>query len=172
MKPMFATAQDIEAFIQEFEGRTLPKSRWTHHGHLVVGLWYLTLHSPDDAHTIVRQRIRDYNEAVGTANTDSSGYHETLTQLFLHGIAEHILAHRTQSLPSSLAILLQSPLAHKDWPLSIYSRERLFSVAARLEWLEPDLTPDDGSSHSCIGVAANGGGLARLKSARFVASVT
>lgn len=89
--------------------------------------------------TLVRQRIRAYNEAVGTANTDSSGYHETITRLYLRGIATHILAHRDESLPRSLAHLLQSPLAHKEWPLSFYSRERLFSVAARRGWLEPDL---------------------------------
>jgi hypothetical protein len=140
---MFATAQDIESFIREFEAGSLPKPRWTHHSHLVVGLWYLTHHSADDALSIVRIRIRSYNEAVGTANTDSGGYHETLTRLFLRGIAAHILAHSSEALPSSLALLLQSPLADKDWPLSFYSRERLFSVAARHEWVEPDLTPND-----------------------------
>jgi hypothetical protein len=139
---MFATAQDIEAFVRDFEALRLPKPRWTHHAHLVIGLWYLTHHSPDDALSIVRQRIRAYNEAVGTANTDSSGYHETLTRLFLRGIAAHISAHSSE-LPSSLALLLQSPLAYKDWPLSFYSRELLFSVAARHGWLEPDLTTNE-----------------------------
>ena len=136
---MFATAQDIESFMREFETLRLPKSGWTHEAHLVVGLWYLTHHSPEEALTLVRERIRAYNEAVGTANTDSSGYHETITRLYLRGIAAHIDAHRGESMPSSLALLLQSPLAHKEWPLSFYSRERLFSVAARNGWLEPDL---------------------------------
>jgi len=145
---MFATAQDIEAFVRDFEALRLPKPRWTHHAHLVVGLWYLTQYSADDALAIVRQRIRAYNEAVGTANTDNSGYHETLTRLFLRGIAAHISSHRGQPLPSSLALLLQSPLAHKDWPLSFYSRERLFSVAARHGWLEPDLTPNDNNRNA------------------------
>lgn len=136
---MFDTSEEIEFFIREFAARRLPKSGWTHEAHLLVGLWYLTHHSPDKALTLVRQRIRAYNEAVGTANTDSSGYHETITRLYLRGIATHILAHRDESLPRSLALLLQSPLAHKEWPLSFYSRERLFSVAARRGWLEPDL---------------------------------
>ena len=30
--------------------------------------------------------IRTYNEAVGTANTDTAGYHETLTQLYIRGV--------------------------------------------------------------------------------------
>ena len=139
---MFATALEIEAFVRDFEALRLPKPDWTHHAHLVIGLWYLTQRSPDEALAIVRQRIRAYNEAVGTANTDSSGYHETLTRLFLRGIAAHIDAHRDESLPCSLALLLQSPLADKDWPLSFYSRERLLSGAARQGWVEPDLTPE------------------------------
>jgi hypothetical protein len=142
------TTQDIESFIREFERGSLPKARWTHQAHLVVGLWYLTHHPPDDALAIIRQGIRAYNEAVGTANTDSSGYHETLTRLFLRGIAAHISTYRNESLPSSLALLLQSPLAHKDWPLSFYSRERLFSVAARHGWLEPDLPLNDNTRNA------------------------
>ena len=136
---IFATAGEIESFIREFEGRRLPKARWTHEAHLVVGLWYLTHYAPDEALTLVRERIRAHNEAVGSANTDSSGYHETITRLYLRGIEAHILAHTDESLPNSLALLLQSPLAHKEWPLSFYSRERLFSMAARHGWMEADL---------------------------------
>jgi len=33
---LFATAQDIEAFVRDFEVLRLPKPRWTHHGHLVA----------------------------------------------------------------------------------------------------------------------------------------
>ena len=145
---MFATTQDIEAFIRDFEACVLPKPRWTHHAHLVVGIWYLTHHSADDALAIVRRRIRAYNEAVGTANTETSGYHETLTRLFLRGISAHLSAYSGESLPSSLALLLQSPLANKDWPLSFYTRERLFSGAARHGWLEPDLTPNEQALHA------------------------
>jgi hypothetical protein len=140
---MFATIHDIETFTQDFEACTLPRSRWTHHAHLVVALWYLTHHTQDDALDIVRRRIRAYNEAVGTPNTDNAGYHETLTRFFLRGVARHIARHRTEVLPVSLAALLQSPLGNKAWPLRFYSRERLFSVVARHHWVEPDRTPND-----------------------------
>ncbi|MEO7245275.1 MAG: hypothetical protein ABIX12_09030 [Rubrivivax sp.] len=78
---------DIEAFVREFERGTLPKARWTHEVHLLIALWYLDTHEVDAALPIVRQRIRAYNDAVGTVNSDSSGYHESLTRLYLHGIA-------------------------------------------------------------------------------------
>ena len=130
---------DIAAFIRAFETCTLPKPRWTHQAHLLVGLWYLSRHAPDAALNIVRERIRAYNEAVGTANTNDSGYHETLTRLYLDGIAAHIARHSNEPLTKSLALLLETPLARSDWPLTHYSRERLFSVRARQQWVEPDL---------------------------------
>ncbi len=91
-------AQDIEAFVREFEACTLPKPRWTHQAHLLVGLWYLSRHPPAEALNIVRERIRAYNVAVGTANTDRSGYHETITRLYLNDIAAHMARHGTLSL--------------------------------------------------------------------------
>jgi len=135
-------AEEIASFVREFEACTLPKPRWTHQAHLLVGLWYLSHHPPADALSIVRQRIRAYNAAVGTPNTDNSGYHETLTRLYLDGIAEHLAHHATESLPSVLTRLLETPMAHSDWPLRFYSRRRLFSVQARREWIEPDRSTD------------------------------
>ena len=140
---MLSTEHDIAVFIGEFEECTLPKPRWTHHAHLVVALWYLTRHPYDDALNQVRQRIRAYNEAVGTPNTDNSGYHETLTRLFLLGVAKHLDLHRHEALPVSLAQILQSPLGDKEWPLRFYSRERLFSVEARRHWIEREYSSDE-----------------------------
>ena len=136
---MWETTEEIEAFIRAFEACTLPKPRWTHHAHLLAGLWYLSHHPPDEALAILRCRIRAHNESVGTPNTDSSGYHETLTCFFLRGISAHLAADRGETLPDSFARLLRSSMADKDWPLASYSRERLFSVTARREWVEPDL---------------------------------
>jgi hypothetical protein len=137
---MFATDQQIESFITEFEACRLPKSRWTHEAHLLVGLWYLSRHSPVDALDIVRTRIRAHNESVGTANTDTSGYHETITRLYLNGIAALRERHNNLPLTALLEQLLESPLAKSAYPFAFYSKERLFSVQARHEWVEPDKT--------------------------------
>ncbi|HEY9182646.1 MAG TPA: hypothetical protein VIQ99_05570 [Gammaproteobacteria bacterium] len=139
MTDLFATRHDVAEFIQLFEGGQLPRARWTHRGHLVAGFWYLSLHPFDEALGIVRARIRRHNEAVGTPNTDSNGYHETITRLYLIGIDAHRAAHDHLSFERSLAALLTSPLADSGWPLAFYSRERLFSVEARRGWIAPDL---------------------------------
>jgi hypothetical protein len=138
---MPTTHQDVALFIHDFEARCLPKSQWSHQAHLTAGFWYLHKHEPADALTIIRERIQRHNESVGTANTDSSGYHETITRLYMSAIALHIAAHRHWSFEDSLAALLTSPLGESGWPLRYYSRERLFSTTARQEWVEPDLQP-------------------------------
>lgn len=135
----FETVGQIQALIEAFESGHLPKARWTHHAHLIVGLWYITHHGHPGALPVVRQRIRAFNEAVGTANTDTGGYHETLTRFFLGGIAGHLARHPGVPLADLASSLLRSPMADKDWPLTRYTRERLFSVTARLAWVEPDL---------------------------------
>ena len=133
----------VAAFIGEFASRQLPKSRWTHQAHLLAGFWYLSRHPPEQALAMMRERIRAHNEAVGTPNTDRSGYHETITRLFLDGIAAHMARNRDASFEDSLQGLLRGPLADSAWPLIYYSRARLFSVSARRQWLEPDLQPLD-----------------------------
>jgi hypothetical protein len=33
-----------------------------------------------------------------------------------------------------------SPMGRRDWPLRFWSKQRLMSIEARREWIEPDLT--------------------------------
>ena len=137
---MFDTVAEVESFMQDFEACRLPKQRWTHLAHLVAGFWYLSRHDMAQALATIRSRIRNHNESVGTANTDSSGYHETITRLYLTAIAAHIELHKALPFERSLAALLASPLARSDWPLRYYTAQRLFSTHARLNWVEPDLS--------------------------------
>jgi hypothetical protein len=131
------TRDEVAAFIAEFEGCRLSKQRWTHAAHLTAGFWYLQ--DQAEALATMRRNIQRHNESVGTPNTDSGGYHETITRLYLSGIERHIRAHQGLSFEASLQALLDSELGSSAWPLRYYSRERLFSVAARREWVDPDL---------------------------------
>jgi hypothetical protein len=138
---MFDTIDRYEAFICDFETCKLPRARWTHLAHLAVGFWYLWHHPPAEAMRLARQNIRLHNEGVGTANTDSGGYHETITRAYLHGIAEHQSRHTAKPPLESLILLTSSPLASSEWLLKYYSRDRLFSLPARRGWVAPDLQP-------------------------------
>jgi hypothetical protein len=136
---MFRTRSDVESFILEFEAGRLPKSRWTHEAHLVAGFWYTLMLGSSSALTTIRARIQRHNESVGTPNTDSSGYHETITRLYMSAIAGHVSRCRSATFEESLALLLASPMSDSEWPLAYYTRERLFSVEARRHWVQPDV---------------------------------
>jgi hypothetical protein len=83
--------------------------------------------------------IRAYNEATGTPNTDSTGYHETITVASLRVTRAWLNAHRASELHVQLNALLDSEYGRSDWLLSYWSKPLLFSVAARRSWIEPDL---------------------------------
>jgi hypothetical protein len=134
------TREEVAAFIAGFEACRLSKQQWTHQAHLTAGFWYLQF-DPAEALETIRRNIRRHNESVGTPNTDTGGYHESITRLYLFGIEQHIRAHRDASFEESLRALLESELGNSAWPLTYYSRERLFSATARRDWVEPDLQP-------------------------------
>jgi hypothetical protein len=119
--------------------RTLPKPEWTHQAHLRAGLWHVHQHGPFVALDLLRSRISAYNESVGTANTDTSGYHETLTRFYVVIIDRFLTAaDRSQDL-DVLAEQLIEQRGDRRLPLHHYSEARLFSVVARRAWVEPDL---------------------------------
>jgi hypothetical protein len=122
--------------------RTLPRAEWTHEAHLGSCLWLLRERPGIDLPRELPAIIAGYNEAVGGQNSDTAGYHETITQAYIRLVAAFLAAHdRGQPLVDLVNALLRSPLAHRDALLAHYSRERLFSVTARRGWVEPDLAP-------------------------------
>ncbi|MGH8180413.1 MAG: hypothetical protein ACRETR_05485 [Steroidobacteraceae bacterium] len=129
---------DIERLARGVTDRTLPKSDWTHAAHFAVTLWLLR-HRGDVTFRDMPPLIRAYNESTGVANTDTSGYHETITLASLRVARAWLAARSDMPLHAALAELLASPHGRSDWLLTCRSRERLFSVAARREWVEPDL---------------------------------
>ena len=120
--------------------RTLPRPEWTHEAHLATCAWII-LERPDlSPEHDLPDLIRSYNVSVGGVNDETQGYHETITQVFIRGVRLH-LAASGGGLAERVNALLRSPQGKRDWPLGFYSRERLFSVEARLGWVEPDLAP-------------------------------
>lgn len=138
---MSLTKNEIAAFMVRFESGSLSRAEWNHTAHLTIALWYARRTTGEEGLAIVRQRIRACNTAVGIPNTDQAGYHETLTRLFWHGVCAHQKRYEAVPLASSLEQLLQSPLADRKWGLAFYNRDTLYSKAARLDWVEPDLIP-------------------------------
>lgn len=118
----------------------LPREEWTHEAHLAATT-YLLLKRPDvDLDEQLPGIIRRFNESVGGVNSDTEGYHETITRAFLNGVRLFLSeADLAEPLHKLVNELLLSPMGRRDWPLRFYSRDRLFSVGARRGFVPPDL---------------------------------
>ena len=134
------TETDIARIGEGVIARTLPKAEWTHAAHFACALWLLT--RPHlDAFSEMPGLIRAYNEATGGENTDTAGYHETITQASLRAARDHLTARPGDGLATVLAELLEGPFGRSDWLLTYWSKQELFSVEARRTWRDPDLQP-------------------------------
>jgi hypothetical protein len=136
------TDLEIERLALAMIDCTLPKAAWTHEGHFAAALWLLR-HRPDLATPeAMRGLIMRYNEATNTPNTDSGGYHHSITIASLRAAAWHLAEHAPDApLHDVLAGLMASPHGRSDWLLAHWRRGTLFSVAARRDWVSPDLAP-------------------------------
>jgi hypothetical protein len=120
--------------------RSLPEPEWTHAGHFAATLWLLR-HRPEVSLTErLPGLIRAYNQATGVANTDTAGYHETITQASLRAAQDFLTRFPAERpLHDVHDDLMASRLGDKHWLLDYWSRERIFSVEARRDWVGPDL---------------------------------
>jgi hypothetical protein len=136
----FSSDTDIERIARGVIDRSLPKTEWTHAAHFAAAFWMLS-GADMDAMRDMPGLIRAYNAATGVANTDSTGYHETITLCSLRAANAWLSSRRDKPLHESLNGLLDSEFGRSDWLLKHWSRPVLFSVAARRGWVDPDLRP-------------------------------
>ena len=137
---LFESDTDVVYVGEGLAARTLPRAEWTHEAHLAATT-YLLLKRPDiDLDNELPGLIRRYNESVGGVNSETQGYHETITRVFLAGVRLFLdNADPKQPLHELVNELLLSGMGRRDWPLRFYSPELLFSVEARRRFVEPDL---------------------------------
>jgi hypothetical protein len=129
----------MAALIEGFEDGSLPKTQWTHAAHLVVGTHYLYALGFNGALETMRLRVRAYNAAVGTPNTDTSGYHETLTRMWLL-VLDRLREKHSGISELELARLAVQRFGHQSGlHRALYHRDVVKNTAARRDWVEPDL---------------------------------
>ena len=135
----FQTDQEIKFFINLFETWRLPAKDWTHPAHLVVGTYYVHAYHFDDALIRIRKNIKAYNIANGGENSDTAGYHETITVFYLQQVQEILKELPPQSsLVAKTEAVLQSNLMNPKYIFNFYKKELLMSSFARLNYIKPD----------------------------------
>jgi hypothetical protein len=119
---------------------SLPREEWTHEAHLAATTYLVLKHPEIRLDSELPGIIRSYNESVGGVNSDTEGYHDTITRAYLRGI-RFFLEEADVGRPIHELVneLLMAPMGRRDWLLRFWSKERLMSVEARRGWVEPDL---------------------------------
>jgi hypothetical protein len=84
---------------------------------------------------------RASNEAMGIANTDDAGFHESITQVYLNAVRDFMALNPALSILEACNQTLRSEVSDRDFCLNYYSESLLFSVAARRSWVTPDKNP-------------------------------
>jgi len=114
------TLGEIEYLIQAFENCTLPHSRWTHHAHLIVALWYLTHYSYQEATHLIRNGIQRYNRAIGFKMTKDGSYHETMMLFWVQIVYQYLMKqgnnHSIVDLVNGLFQHCVNPLLPLEYP--------------------------------------------------------
>lgn len=135
----FTTEAEMERIAWGFVARMLPGKEFNHAAHFATAMWLMVRRPEIDLPTQMPAMIRAFNESAGGQNTETSGYHETITQASLRATKIFLREHPEEPLVDVMNALLRSHLGRSDWMLAYWSRERLFSVEARREWVDPDL---------------------------------
>ena len=132
----------LDDLVTRFVDGTLRREEWTHAAHLAVGAWHVHRLGPEEAIARLRTRIRALNDRHGTPNTDTSGYHETITVAYVRLIDQFLsTGEPSDSLESRLPRLLSGPLTDRAFLFRFWSREILMSPSARATWTPPNLSP-------------------------------
>ena len=136
---LFERDEDVSAIGTGLLACTLPREAWTHEAHLGACLWLLSERPDIDVDAEIAGIIRRFNESVGGVNDDRQGYHDSITRAYVAGVRLFLSQTMETGLAARANALLLSDKGRRDWPLRFYSRELLFSVAARQGFVKPDL---------------------------------
>src|SRR5437868_5597328 len=121
-----------------FATQEIPAAEWTHRAHLLMGAWHVFHLGPEAALERLRTGIRRLNQAHGTPETPTRGYHETITRAYVELLALFLPRFPPGTpLATRVNALLASPLAARDALLAFYDRDRLMSPEARAGWVPP-----------------------------------
>ena len=139
--PFLESDLALDHFFHQWQSGNLPKSSWTHAAHVAVATCLAFDHAPERALELTRSGIIHHNESVGTANTETSGYHETLTRFWSAIIGEAV---RAGNFPTRLAAVRHTVEKFgndRGAFRPFYSFDVVNDRRARREWIPPDRSP-------------------------------
>jgi hypothetical protein len=138
--PYLVDEASLDAFVAAWRAGTLPKPAWTHAAHVAVCAYHawgdVRL---DDVFAAMKAGIRAYNDAVGTANTTTSGYHETLTRFWATVVVSHLAAAQPASRADAVRSAVEVFGEARGLHAAYYRTDVVRDPVARATWVPPDL---------------------------------
>ena len=133
----YKTENEIFAVVESFETGTISRDAWKHAEHLTVALYYLSNHDFETSLGKMREGIFNLLRAFEVDLTKEMPYHETMTVFWMRAASDFKNSKGAASMVEICSELIEK--FDKDYPLRFYSRELLFSDAARAKFVEADL---------------------------------
>jgi flavin reductase (DIM6/NTAB) family NADH-FMN oxidoreductase RutF len=140
--PFAANDASLEDFFGRWREGTLPKAAWTHAAHVGMAAYIAFDHAEEEAFALTKKGILHHNQCVGTPNTDTSGYHETLTRFWCATVGEFVRAGGFESHLEAVRAAVERFGADRDRHSLFYSSDVVRDTRARREWIPPDREPD------------------------------
>ncbi len=131
-----SSREALDEFVAAWEAGILPKVQWTHAAHVAVGAYYAVRY-PGRAFERFKYGIIRHNNSVGTTNSETSGYHETLTRLWVNVLARFVNKSTDPWKAACEAVerFGEDKYLHRLY----YSFDIMRDSEARHTWIPPDL---------------------------------
>ena len=136
------STETAENYLARFEDCTLAAEDWTHEMHLIVGMGYLLKYGKQ-ALPLMRNGIKNFNLALGKQNTDTGGYHDTMTVFWLWRLQQFCTENSITTFDEVAVdtLLYAEIMAERNAFLQYYSLDVMMSVAARRSFVASNLQP-------------------------------
>ena len=139
--PFLNDAAALDDFVAAWHAHRLAREAWTHGAHVAVCAYYAFDRDPDATLAIMRAGIRSFNESIGGQNTATSGYHETITRLWVMAITAHLRAAPARDRYAAACSAIRRFADPRALLRECYSHDVVNDVRARAEWVPPELPP-------------------------------
>ncbi len=126
-------------FLAQFESTAWPYSAWHHKQHIKVAYLYLRKHPFEQAQQQIRERIKAYNAAKQLPDSLLSGYHDTMTQAWMHLV--YFALCEGGPAENANAFYEQHPELWGKKTLRFFYSEVFITPEAKAHFVPPDRTP-------------------------------
>ncbi|MEM6364765.1 MAG: hypothetical protein AAF745_10080 [Planctomycetota bacterium] len=131
---------DDDTFLADFEACRWPLSKWHHREHIKLAYLYLRRSSFEEALSRIRNCIKAHNKFHDLPDSQTSGYHETITQAWFR-LVQFVIDEDGPATDADEFYEAHPELAQKMTLRLLYSRKLIMSHKAKMEFCEPDLIP-------------------------------